>query len=758
MVVDIVSKATVGGSEDYVCPVEDNIMSSTWKDKGTEKPKRGGGGILKAKADTEMNTEENILQIYREKQRLLMEANTEKDIRLERLEKEFNDHTIQHNEGIHWLRLQLDTSRLEKNAADERIAELQKELRRTSSDQPPRNISLNTPTISDSVGKGEEKDNLIIRLQSRAEKYESSFEVMEKQMAMIKSSSGEVIKTLKEEIADLMEGRTRVELDLLNQLSELDNENRRRQLEYALELHNKDETIETLRNLDNCSISAKGQQASSLSTLIYNGSSSTEDTCEIWPSDQADDLPTDEQRGGKEESSLVLRLGDEKAELQRKLHKANKELEDFRSGLNVKDNLELVRRVSEERRAIDMSLDRVKTVFGSTDAAVSNLKGIIEKFKTDDDSGAEREKKRMLSVLESASLIHEEVKLSILLTELKLRNEFECLKKNHMMNEGNHQATPDKQELINDFKEIQNNALIELGKAGAEFSRQFKDLERRTILEKTKIEDFLQKSAQKSSQKRDRKHASKSSKTSQTLSMHELLLAFQADRDSRDSSAATDDSLMINRDVLHLLEKELLELRERMLAKNQKIMLLKEGLERHKIRESDLRKELRALIKSNVSKNRSGTTTAKDTSNKSFKVVNDTSKTNEDERRNSMLSQNIPREIHTTRVVSPESILSDQNVLSAKFEGEISRRRKGMSDDSLEGGTNPIAPIHPLTPGNRRDSIGFVPSPPSAGKKINSKSTSTTNSTKDAIRRLQPTSREIKKLVFLPPCFFSDLE
>jgi len=739
MVVDIVSKATVEGSEDYLCQVEDNIMSSTCKDKGTEKPKREGGDLSKAKADTEMNKEENILQIYRERQRLLMEANTEKDIRLERLEKKFNDHTIQNNEGIQWLRLQLDTSRLEKNAANDRIAELQKELRRLSSDQPPRSISLDNPTISDSAGNGDEKDNLIIRLQSRAEKYESSFEVMETQMAMIESSSGEVIKTLKEEIADLMEGRTRVELDLLNQLSELDNENRRRQLEYALELRNKDETIETLRNLEDYSITTKGRQASSSSTLIYNGSSSTEDSCEIWPSDQANDLPTDDPQGGKEKSSLILRLGEEKAELQRKLDKANKELGDLRSGSNVKDSLKLVQRVSEERRAIDMSLDRVKTVFGSTDAAVSNLKGLIEKFNTDDDSGAEREKKRMLSVLESASLIHEEVKLSILLTELKLRNEFECLKKNQMMNGGNHESTAHKQELINEMKEIQNNALIELGKAGAEFSRQFKDLETRTILEKTKIEDFLQNSTQK----RDRKHASKSSKTSQTSAMHELALAFQAGRASRDSSAATDDSLMINRDVLHLLEKEHLELRERMLAKNQKIISLKEGLERHKIRESDLRKELRASMKSNAGKNRS----------------------NEDEKRHSTFPQNVPREIHTT-IVSPGSVLSDQNVLSTKFKGEISRRRKGMSDDSLEGGTNPIAPIHPLTSGNRIDSIGFVPSPPSAGtsagasagKNINSKSTSTSISTKDAIRRLQPTPREVKKLVFLPPCFFSDLE
>lgn len=760
--IDTTSKVD-GGSEDSVC------ASSAYRDSD-------GGEIVKKDTQNKKRTEDVLAQIHREKQRLLMEANMEKDKRLEQLEKEMNDLNIQHKEGIYWLRLQLETSRREKSAADERIAELQKDLRRLSSDQPPRNISLD-PTIADSVGNGDEKDDLITRLESRVEKYERTFEVMENQMAMVKSSSGEVIKTLKEEIASLMEDRTRAELDLLNQLSELDNENRRRQLEYALELHNKNETIETLRNLECSSMTAEGPQISSLWTLVDHSSSSTEDTKsstfgrDISSSNQASDVFNGEDQADQDQSSLVLRLEEEKIELQRKLDKANKELNDLRSGLNVKnspgsvveeptdlqgvhskDDPELVQRLSEERRGIDASMDRVKTILGSTETTLSNLKGLIETLKPDGDSGAARPKERILSVLEDASLIHEEAKLSILLTELKLRNEFECLEKNLLLNE----ITPEKQELINDMKEIRNDALVELGKVETEFSSQISDLEKRTMWGISKLSDLLQKGTNMRAKELQTK-----SNTSNQIPVSDglpgVVSSCQTDHDSRGESATAGDGLMISRDVLRLLEKELLQFAERIRAKNKKIVFLKDEVERHKIREGDLRKELWASIKLNADMNQNERKTSKNKSSKSHKVKK------KDEKMDAMSPKKIPREIRTSTEgipatsegASPKSILTDKHKKNTKLKREISRGGKGMSDNSQEGGTNPISPIPSC---NRHASIGFIPSPRSPGKNICSNSTSPKKLTKEAYTRRQPDSREIKKLVFLPPCFFSDLD
>ncbi len=687
-------------------------------------------------------TEEKILLINRQRQRILMEANIEKDKRLEDLEKEINDHNTQHQEGIYWLRMQLETSRLEKTAADERISELQKELRSLTSMQPARNISLD-PTITDSVGGGDEKDVLIAQLQNRLEKFESSFGVMENQISMINSSSAKVIQTLKEEIAHAMEDRTRSELDLRNQLSKLDNENRQRQLEFTLELYNKDEIIATLRSQETCSTS--GTTAETKNSISG---------CETWSQDQTNDLSTDLIRASKDHSSLVLRLGEANTELQRKLDKANKELKDLKSESKASDTFLSEQRVSEERRAIDLSLDGLKTVVGSTNNAVSEVRELIKTVETDDDSGADKVNKRMLSVLDSASLIHEEVKLSILLTELKLRNEFECLNKNKLAFDWGDQANRNKQQLINDLKKIENDALVELEKAGGEFSRQINDLEKRIRSEKSKL-------GKKDTHKRAKNHASKWSEPCNTNALvvfHELnrlnkLVSYsQVDRDSGDGSESTGDRLMISRNVLNLLEKELLQSAERIKAKNKKIGSLKVELDRSKIRETRLRKELRDSIKQSVS-------------SKSYKVSNDVGETSKADRKDSMFSKSIPREIHTkmedqstlSPVLSPGQ--QERKKLRITLKGESRRRRKGMSDDSQEGGTTPAkVPVHFLTTGDRIGSIGFVPSPSKVGKSNNSNATSTTKPLSDTSKRVQPTSRDVKKLVFLPPCFFNDLE
>ena len=784
------SSNTEGRSETSICTIQE------MKCKRNERvPLKGILKTEKGKTDEEKIAEQNVLQIYREKHRILMESNTEKDRRVERLEKELNDHTIQHKEGIYWLRMQLDTTRHDLNIANGRIDELQRELRLLSSDQPAREVSLD-PTISESVGNGEETENLISRLESRIKKYETSFGIMENQIAMIKSSSGEVIKTLKEEIATLMEDRTRAELDLLNQLTELDNENRRKQLEHALEIHNKNETIEILRHLESCSTSAKEQQASSLRTLLYDGSSSTEDTkgsllgCEVPSS-------------GLAKSSMLYSMGEEKAELQRKLDEANRKLENFRSGminekleelqlgmnmtvdsgmvhekleelkseikekadaefvdenlddteleLKMSDDIESVQQTSEEKIALNLSIDKVKTVLGSADDAVSKVKNMIKNLKTKDDPEAKKERKRMFSVLESATLIHEEVKLSVLLIELKLRNEFECLKKNGLDNDGKNETKLDIHELINDMEQIQNDAFIQLRKAGAQFSRQIKDLEKRAASGKPNLDHLLNKNSEKCK----KKHSSKSSKKSDTPVVDELISSCKANRDSKIASQVEGGGLTINRDVMYSLEKELVQFNERLLTKNQKIVSLKEQIEKHKIRENNLRKELRSSIKFNVDLNHGRTKTSKDISSKSIELFS----------KDAMFHQSIPREIHTRIDIGPitpigasgRSLLSDQTLFNMKFKGEDGRRKKGMSDDSQEGGTNPITQMHAITSDDRHDSIGFVPSPPLACEKQMSNLPSETELSNGENRRLQPTSREIKKLVFLPPCFFSEL-
>ena len=636
--------------------------------------------------------EESILRINRQKERELMEAIIEKDKRLKQLEKETNGYKTQHKEGIYWLQLQLNSTRKEKNAADERIAELEKELRNlTTLEKQSRKPSMHS-TIVDSVEGGDEKDDLIAQLQSRLQMYESSFGAMEDQMAMVKASSGEVVKTLKKEIADLMEDHTRSELELLNQLSELENENRRRQLEHTLELHNKDETIEALRNHDTHSTSAN-QQHESVWTLVYDESLCTENTknsthaSEIYSGHQANDCSATLIRTEGDQSQLVLRLEEENTELQQKLDKAKKELKDLQSSLKTKHDSEQAPKFSDERRAIDLSLDKLKTTMGSTNDTVFELKRLVKVLQT---SNPAKEKKRILSVLDSASLINEEIKLSILLTELKLRNEFECLKKNRMVNMSQDHTEFCEEQLIFDLKNIQSDALVELETAEAEFSIQMKELERRVKAKKMNLDDSIQRHTQERVKKYE--------------------VQPEDGLDPLDCTESSCDRINISCSVLNLLEKELLQYAERIKAKNKKIGVLKQELHDYKSREKRLRKELRESVRA---KGRGRTKDDKNNLSTKFDdALKEIGETCEDDGKDSQPQTPIPREVHTTTgdqpIVSPVAspFPSEHKRMGINLRADLKRGRRGRSADSRDAGADPaVAPIHLLTPGKRAKAI-----------------------------------------------------
>lgn len=860
------------------------------------------------------NSNDAILQIYRQKQRILMEANLEKDQRLERLEKEYNDHNIQHKEGIYWLRLQLDTTRKEKDAADERIAALQKELHKmtasSSSDDeeddlsnPSRSSKRKKESLHSNIGSNfssdeRDKDALINQLQHRIETYKATFVAMEQQMAMMKSSSGDVIKTLKEEIADLMEDRTRAELDLMNQLSELDNENRRRQLEYSLDLHNKNETIERLRHMDLASGSSRNHRnnssasgnvgmmviphnttntSSSLGTILYNGSNSTAEStsgilgeCDALSDELDEPLDDDKEEDEGEDAPPTEEIRvvhennnenknnntsyeflwhyrreaeEEKAELKLMLETANNELEvlrrsnqnatntnnNSRTGLSnnsVRDNISLVQRVWEEGQAIDLSIDRVSALLESTEATVSRLKDLVEKSSPnnssndDDDAQGSKnpkmaEKERMLSVLESASLIHDQVKVSITLIELKVRNQFECLKNDLLANQAGSSSGVaaaasgnTSEETMEEMKEIQACALNELQKAREDFYGQLQELEDSTILEKSRFKDLLREPMERKASKHGADMAriaqtTTTNNNSETTSKTDSGGALSSQQGSSravadcgtgktsdynaDNDAEEDDGLMISRQALQLLEKELVQFAERMQSKNATIESLKSEVQRHKVKESNLRKELRASIKVNLGMNHGGgggmksgskdskkSRSANAREGKSSKGGSSSSSSNHNKHGTCYktketygkgsstrvpvecrLPPNIPTEVHTTRrlVKRISSIHVDPETLNNPH----------MVRDLSSSERDPTAhqvPEQANLP-NRHGSIHFQSVSTSNNKDtMHSESTTTghKSNSNSSSRRLKPSSREIKRLVFLPPCFFSDYE
>jgi hypothetical protein len=522
--------------------------------------------------DNTNNCIEEVLKIHRNKQRILLEANVDKDERLERLEKEYHNFNIQHKEGIYWLRLQLDTSRREKNAAEERIFELQADLQHLNNDE-------SNCSTEDGIINNNNNDN-DIRLQKRLKKYETSFGVMENQIAMIKTSSGEVVKTLKEEIADLMEDRSKAELDLLNQLSVLDNESRRQKLDYELQLQNKDEIIEGLRR------KVESSTNSDISSFDKDKESS-----------QSPPL--------KKKEDIIQRLEKEKTELQKKLERATNDLDAFRLGQNTQNT-------------IDLSLGRVETILESVDGSVLKLKDIIDQIVNRDDTNniIKEDKEKMLSILELISLIHEEAKVSMMLIELKLKNQLEielklknqlqCLKDDTPMTTTIKIEMNDNRDMLNDVREIQKTALAEMRDVETGISCQIKDVEEIAQLEKTELNKLLRERTEKLAEVERKGIALQN----QILKLNSTNCdSDQCDNRSSSSCQAdhrtseekikivTDNTITISRNVLDQLQTELVRFVETMHVKNNTIVLLREELDIQNAREEESQKELGTALK-----------------------------------------------------------------------------------------------------------------------------------------------------------------
>jgi hypothetical protein len=724
-------------------------VGSMNKEKGT---KKFYGEVLDDKTinnandNTTNNCIEEVLQIHRNKQRILLEANVDKDERLERLEKEYHNFKIQHKEGIYWLRLQLDTSRREKDATEERIAELQADLQHLNNleTESETKDESNCPT-EDNNDNDNDNDIIISRLQKRLKKYETSFGVMENQIDMIKTSSGEVIKTLKEEIADLMEDRSKGELDLLNQLSVLDNESRRQKLDCELQLQNKDEIIEGLRRM-------------------------------IESATNSDDITVNQKEMDADELLLIQRLEKDKTELQRKLERATNDLDAFRSGQNTRDTIEL-------------SLGRVETILESVDGSVLKLKDVIDQIVNRDNTNniIKEDKEKMLSILELISLIHEQAKVSMMLIELKLKNqlEIELKLKNQLECLGNDTPTSttrkvemnDNRDMLNDVREIQKTALADRRDVEIGISSQIKDVEEIAQLEKTELNKLLRERTEKLAEV-ERKVIELQS---QILKLNNTNCdSDQCDNGSSSSCQAdhrtseenikivTDKVITISRNVLDQLQTELIRFVETIHVKNNTIVLLREELDIQNTREEELQKELVTALKRASDLADIG---RKIKTNRPTIGINDIKK---DERTKpaqgpmDKLALHSPQKtpvkvkakgvkINTESDVVLESAKdwSPQQLLSPQMTGEKALRRNSMPSKYHEYPVTP--PALKVQSENGGGGIG-------SGDKTNVFESPSTNNdnynyiatpiqTPTSIRRLKPSPREIKKSRFSPPFF-----
>ena len=151
---------------------------------------------------------------------LLTEKEVSGSLQTNQLRKALNEKSVKYQEKLYWLKLELDTTRKEKQAVEARMTGLFRDMQELKEKggggsrgvgQLPSNGNR-SPTN----GNGE--------MESLVQKHERTVRTLQAQIELLRSSSDQVVQSLKDEIRDLVAEKARSEMELMNHLADVEKE------------------------------------------------------------------------------------------------------------------------------------------------------------------------------------------------------------------------------------------------------------------------------------------------------------------------------------------------------------------------------------------------------------------------------------------------------------------------------------------------------------------------------------------------------
>jgi chromosome segregation ATPase len=486
------------------------------------------------------------------------------DEELAELRNELGASEIHHKEELYWLRLELDNLRREKEDVEDRIDTLYRDLKDIEGEEDLP-VEINTDP------------NYVRELHSQVTKYAKTLGIMEHQTNMIKQSCDEIVKSLKEEIADVMDDKVRMEMDLLNQLASLDSEKRDLEMEFENQVKLRDDLIANLKQGIGVVATAEGGKGASEEDIRNEVA-----TLKASNKKLLDDLEAERT----EADDAIQRMEEANADLEHQIESLTSDLEVMRQGAAA-EAVQVLDALTRDRQETLTTLERVAMIWEKADDSIQGLENVMDELRPHDEDNVMGERERLLSTLETASLVHGQIKVSLLLVELKLRNQLSSLKNDKLrMGSG---AIPD-QNLTDRMQEIQQEALTALDHVEDSLTDQIKGLELLTREETVAVKDTL---AERTDELRNVQLQVK--KLESDLSRMKAEEERRRNRDEEDGTGMSGTA--VSRAMLDRLQGEVFNVVERVMEKNEHIGRLQTSIEEHKVREAALKKELKRMMK-----------------------------------------------------------------------------------------------------------------------------------------------------------------
>lgn len=539
---------------------------------------------------------------------------------------------IKHKEECYWLRLEVDNLRKDKEAVEDRMAELYRDMREIDNMNEEHDLMGGgaAPVCVDS--------GYVLHLQSQLSKSMQTMGVLDNQIGMVKRSCDEVVKSLKEEIADVMDDKCRVEMELLNQLAVLDNEKRNLEdeceervrveksriqckEEHILKLK---EEIRTLRQVlptsleenhkrQNGTEESKEDERLSTSVGAAMASASRFDARETELLDEIhrlqeelSELRTNYSQQGNNNDDKLLALEDTIADQDDQIERLIAEVNGLRQSSS--DGAEAVLSAVQHNRdeALE-TLDRIAEYWEKADESIQVLEDVMEELRPVDDdpqsSGLrEKDRYRTLSTLETATLVHSQIKLSLLLVELKCRNQLTTLRNdvrlsvtagigtetgckigpNTTLNEESIDEISDK------VDEIQAETMVALQQVEANMTGLIQSLEGGGEFE-AEAEELRAELGE-----RIDRMITIEDKYNKLESDYDDLLKKREEEDQQEQEGGKSSS--DEKKMFEILEREVFGVVAKIKAKNAEIAKLTTAAEEHKVREMALKRELKKIV------------------------------------------------------------------------------------------------------------------------------------------------------------------
>lgn len=544
------------------------------KDDVVDEVSSEGGEDNDSRSDEEVADDEeealsldDLLQEKNARIEALEHSNRMKDERLQLLQQKLNETKAKQKEGIYWLQLELDNARRDNEATEEQMAELMNDLKGMTKILDPNDVA-----------KEVLREDII-------KNYEVALASMDNQITMIKTSAGEVVKTLKEEIADLMEDRASLEVDLLNQLAALNNEKTSREEELEHELKAKNDVIHRLT-------SAGGTATTSAETADFE-----EYESEIGRLMDVQKKTQEKLSKTREEANEeIQRLELANAQLKSDLDRAEDDLAMFQSENDAQETIQALQLISQEREDTIETLASVAGIWEKADSAITALEDSMDQLRPDDSIAVKGDRERLLATLETAALVHGQIKVSLMLIELKLRNQLQSLTNDKI---SMRQAGTSDKTVVEQMKSIQGDALKVLSQVETKLTAQIHEMEKRALEETKLMKTAIQQRSTTLETMQD-EHKALEEEIARLKSVHGQSNGNQKNEEAKSSSDRSSHSTVLNgisKAIVDQLQLEVLRILERVKEKNELIQAMKTKITDHKTTEERLKKELKRALR-----------------------------------------------------------------------------------------------------------------------------------------------------------------